>query len=169
MANIQISRVCNLHCSYCFAREHMEKAEKHRGPAFISLEHLLERLDFLDRSGIDQMRFIGGEPTLHPQFPELVRQARQRHKHIVVFSNGTIPDRSLACLEALSPDDCTVLLNTNATRADKGFTEAEQKRRETTIKRLNSRILLGFNIYQTNFKLDFLLPIILEAGCRKAD
>jgi len=168
MANIEIAGVCNLKCSYCFAEDHMQAARTSPASAFISLELFEKRLDFLDRSGIDQARLIGGEPTLHPNFPELIHRARQRGKQIVAFSHGLMPERALACLAALPPDECTVLINMNAMKTADGPSQQEEARRYTTIKRLGPRALLGFNIYQTNFQLDFLLPIILDAGCRQA-
>lgn len=62
---------------------------------FISLADFTQRLDFLKRSNIHEIRLIGGEPTLHPQFPDLIRLAQQRGKHIVIFTHGLIARRAL--------------------------------------------------------------------------
>jgi len=168
MANLVVAGACNLKCAYCFAGDHMRALKDSAAAAFIALEAFEARLDFLDRSGIDEIRLIGGEPTLHPHFPELIRRARRRGKHIVVFSHGLLSARALACLEALSPDECTVLVNTNATRFPDGPKEEEQIRRRATLRRLGPRALLGFTIYRTDFRLDFLLPLVIETGCRKS-
>ena len=77
-------------CSYCFARDELQAQGKDHASRFISLDDFVERLDFLDRSDIREARLIGGEPTLHPLFPELIRLARERGKRIVVFSHGLI-------------------------------------------------------------------------------
>jgi hypothetical protein len=108
---------------------------------------------------------LGGEPTLHPQFVELMGRARKTGKRIVVFSNGLIPDGALACLEAIPAAECTVLVNVNDPEV---VEENIHRRRYAAIRRLGERVLLGFNIYQADFQLDFLLPIIAEAGCRPA-
>lgn len=168
MANLVVASVCNLKCAYCFAGDHMQALKDSAAPAFISLETFEARLDFLDRSGIDEIRLIGGEPTLHPHFPEMVRRARRRGKHIVIFSHGLLSEKTLACLAALSPAECTVLVNMNATRFREGPNEEEQAQRRATLRRLGPRALLGFTIYRTDLRLDFLLPLVVETGSRKS-
>jgi hypothetical protein len=127
------------------------------------LEDYDARLDFLDRSGIDQARLLGGEPTLHPHFPDLVARARARDKHIVVFTNGLMPEAALASLEALGETECTVMVNVNQPA---GAGEEILARQRTTLRRLGPRALLGFNIYRVDFEPDFLLSLIAETGCR---
>lgn len=168
MANIVISEVCNLKCPYCFARQFLENARTHTDSIFISPEDFEARLDFLDASGIHEVRLIGGEPTLHPRFTEMVERARERGKSIVVFSHGLMSERALACLETLPPGDCTVLVNINATRHRDQPDEREMTQRRSTIARLGQRVQLGFNIYSPRFQLDFLLPLIEETGCQRA-
>lgn len=179
MANLVVAGVCNLKCTFCFAPGEILLPQGDQGwpgahrprrseAAFLALQAFEERLDFLDRSGIEEARFIGGEPTLHPQFPELVRRARLRNKHILVFSNGLIKAPALACLEVLPPEVCTVVVNLNATRHAWGPSPHEKARRYATLRRLGARALPGFTIYQADFDLDWLLPVILETGTRRA-
>jgi len=165
MANIIIADVCNLKCPFCFAGEYLGSAQQ--GLAFLSLDVFEQRLDFLERSGIHEIRLIGGEPTLHPRFVELIEMATRRQNHIVVFSHGLIPELSLNCLEALPPEHCTVLINTNASRNTNGPSEAEVSRRFATISRLGSKALPGFTIYTPNFEMDFLLDLIQGSGCKR--
>lgn len=161
MANLAISTVCNLNCPYCFTQDHLDDAVA--GNGFVDIESFETWLDFLDGSQIDEARLLGGEPTLHPQFAELVALSRARDKHITVFTNGLIPERALVCLEGLSATECTVLVNVNEPALDG---ERIHERRCSTIQRLGERVLLGFNIYRADFQPEFLLPIIAEAGCR---
>lgn len=165
MANLMISDVCNLDCSYCFAREHMQAVKQEHLPRFISLEAFTERLDLLDRLGIGEARLIGGEPTLHPRFVELVELARQRGKKIAVFSHGVLSEAALDCLAALPPEECSLLVNMNAAGRQPA---REAARRYQVLQRLGPRVLTGYNIYQVDFNADQLLPLILETGCRKA-
>jgi radical SAM protein with 4Fe4S-binding SPASM domain len=144
----------------------MRPEENKRDAAFIDRQTFSQHLDFLERSQISWARLIGGEPTLHPQFPDLIYQARQRGFKILLFSHGLMPERSLACLEALTPDDCLVLVNMNASRTGQGPNEAETARRRATIMRLGAKVRLGYNIYQTNFEPNFLLPLIQQANCQ---
>ena len=168
MANLTIADVCNLQCPYCFAATHMATMQDRSPSAFIALEAFDVMLDFLDRSGIDQARLIGGEPTLHPHFPELVRRARQRGKAILVFSNGLMPERVLACLEALAPEVCSVLINANATPRPGAVDANVTARQEQTIRRLGQRVLLGYTIYRPDVQLEPLLDLIETHNCHRA-
>jgi radical SAM protein with 4Fe4S-binding SPASM domain len=163
MANLTVSAVCNQHCPYCFTSDHLGDSRVSR--SFLEVRDFDARLDFLDRSGIDQVRLLGGEPTLHPEFPRLIKHAQARDKKIVVFTNGLMPEEPLACLEELSAKECNVLVNVNEP-AEAG--EETIKRQRTTIRRLGERALLGFNIYRTDFQPDFLLSLVAETGCRPA-
>lgn len=167
MANLEISNICNLKCPYCFASTHMEAAQITHTPRFIDTKTLEERLDFLEHSGIEQVRLIGGEPTLHPHFAEIVQRIRRRAKLLIIFSHGIIPERSLATLLTMSSHECMVLVNTNSTRTNNGPSPSENARRYKVLKQLGARAMLGFNVYKTSFQLDHLLPIIEETGCQR--
>jgi len=161
MANLAINRVCNLNCPYCFTQDHWKGAAA--GNGFVDVATFGTWLDFLDRSQIDQVRLLGGEPTLHPSFAELVGLSRARGKRIMVFSNGLMPEPALRCLENLAATECTVLVNVNEPALDG---EQVHARRSATIRRLGERVMVGFNIYRVNFEPDFLLPIIAQACCQ---
>jgi hypothetical protein len=163
MANLAISAVCNQSCPYCFTLDHLDKSGD--GRHFLGMDDFEDRLSFLERSGITEIRLLGGEPTLHPRFADLIERARQTGKQILVFTNGLMPEDALSCLESLPATECTVLMNINETRLSG---EELQARRYAAIRRLGARILLGYTIYRADCQLDFLLPMIAEAGCRPA-
>jgi radical SAM protein with 4Fe4S-binding SPASM domain len=166
MANLTVTTTCNLECPFCFAENEMGGSACEGTDPYISLEAFERQLAFIDRSGIDHVRLIGGEPTLHPQFPELVRRAGGRH--VVVFSNGLMSEQALACLERLAPSACTVLVNMNATRFADGPRPHETRRRALSVHRLGPRALLGFTIFRVAFDLEPLLELIIEAGAKRA-
>lgn len=156
MTNLIVSRRCNQHCSYCFA---LDQPGADPSEDYISLDDFDQRLDYLDRSEITQARFLGGEPTLHPQFPELVRRARARGKTIVVFSNGLIPEAALNALEDLSPAECGVVMN---------CTGPANLRKLTALSRLGTRAQPGCNIYHLGQDLNRYIPLVNESGCKRA-
>ena len=156
MTNLVVSSVCNRRCTYCFT---LDQAPP--GRRFLSLPAFEARLDFLDRSGIDRVRLLGGEPTLHPRFPELVSLARRAGKAVTVFSNGLMPAPALACLEALPTQDCTVVVNVTP---ETGARTLERQRR--TLRRLGKRAMPGLNLYRTDLAPEFLLDLIAETACR---
>jgi radical SAM protein with 4Fe4S-binding SPASM domain len=166
MTNLIVSRRCNQSCSYCFAGDPPAR-DGLQAQDYLSVEEFEQRLDYLDRSGIQQARFLGGEPTLHPRFAELVQRARARGKTIVVFSNGWMPEMALAALEALSPEECGVILNLTTTGVD-GQSPAGLKRRKAVMRRLGQRAQPGCNIYRTDQDLDFISELINECGLKRA-
>lgn len=178
MANLAISTVCNQTCAYCFTIDHLQEGRKPgsgsgMGPGpvektnrggFLPITALQERLDFLERSDIREVRLLGGEPTLHPQFVEVVSRARSADMRVVVFTNGLMPEGALTCLEALPPEGCTVMVNVNQPAPDGG--DRAYERRRYTMKRLGMRVLPGFNICRSDFEMKFLLSLINETGCK---
>jgi pyruvate formate lyase activating enzyme len=101
VANVVIAGVCNLNCPYCFAADHMRAGKTDVGHAFISTEAFQERLDFLKRSGINEIRLIGGEPTLHPHLEELVHWLRELGFKVKLDTNGSQPETLAKLLPAV--------------------------------------------------------------------
>lgn len=161
-----VSAVCNQQCDYCFTVDHFRSGGPGglpgTGSGFLPLADLQMRLDFLDRSRVDYLRLLGGEPTLHPRFVELVRRGRAAGKRIMVFTNGRMPPQALACLEALPVEACTVLVNVHDPAAVPAGVGAQQR---DTLQRLGARARLSYNIHRTDFDPGFLLDLIAETGC----
>ncbi len=85
LAIIEINDACNLTCPVCFADSSVER-DGHR-----SLEEIERMLDGLVKSEgePDLVQFSGGEPTLHPQFFEILNAAKQRPiRHMMINTNG---------------------------------------------------------------------------------
>jgi uncharacterized Fe-S cluster-containing radical SAM superfamily protein len=158
VTNLVVSSACNRQCTYCFTLD-----QPGPGRRFLSLPAFNARLEFLDRSGIDHVRLLGGEPTLHPRFPELVSRARRAGKAVTIFSNGLMPPPSLACLEALPTQECTVVVN--VTPAGSATTLERQRQ---TLRRLGKRAMPGLNLYRTDLEPGFVLDLVAETGCRPA-
>jgi len=156
VTNLVVSSVCNRHCAYCFTLDQVPP-----GRRFLSLRAFEEHLAFLDRSGIDRVRLLGGEPTLHPRFPELVSRARRAGKAVTVFSNGLMPPPALACLEALPTQECTVVVNVTP-----GGSARTLERQRETLRRLGKRAMPGLNLYRTDLAPGFLLDLVAETACR---
>ena len=87
MANISIVNYCNLKCPYCFANDMINNDNY-----TISLEELNKILDFCKKTG-EFVGIIGGEPTLHPQFNEILNKFKEyklfyMNRRVKIFSNG---------------------------------------------------------------------------------
>lgn len=127
----------------------------------MSRDTILRSLDFLARSGMDQVRLLGGEPTLHPEFEWLVDLVQERGMRLLVFSNGLVPGAALSKLERLSAERVAVLVNINSPDEQK---PGELDSQTATLRRLGDRVTLGLNIHKPAPQLEFLLDIIQEFG-----
>lgn len=82
-----LGRRCNYDCHYCWPNVH-NRHEAHK-----NYEDLLKTCDRIitDWSGGETIRwnFGGGEPTLHPQFLDLLEYLKSRNQWTMVTSNGT--------------------------------------------------------------------------------
>src|ERR1700737_5298237 len=67
---IEMANIFNLHCNYCLRSE---EALYSNHAKFFKVD-LLKRVvnDAQESAGITRVGFTGGEPTLHPQFPEVI-------------------------------------------------------------------------------------------------
>lgn len=144
MANILLTNVCNANCDFCFATELIQSK-----PAYLGLSDLQARIEFLLSSGISQIRLIGGEPTIHPQFPEFIEYIKSTDLDIVIFSNGYIPKLNLDALTNLPAQKLALLINVNAQHPAKGFT----KKRLEVFRQLGNRVTLGYTIVNPIFNL----------------
>ncbi len=58
MANLIISNGCNAACDYCFASSFLQNSITVSKTPFMSIEEYGTYLDFLDRSGIDDVSLL---------------------------------------------------------------------------------------------------------------
>ncbi|WP_050429489.1 radical SAM protein [Chondromyces crocatus] len=73
---------CNLACSYCTITEGMRRRE-------LPSARIVREIDRAAARGFADIAFTGGEPTIRPDLPALVRYARKRgFAHVKVSSNG---------------------------------------------------------------------------------
>jgi organic radical activating enzyme len=167
MSNLIISQVCNLACNYCFAQESMRTWRADRSQHYISTEAFEERLNFLERSGIREIRLLGGEPTLHPDFFALLQQAQKRGRRILVFSHGWLDEKTLTALESLPDTALMIMVNMNAQSKPGTESEYSPARREKIMQRLGTRATLGFNIHSAGCDLVPLIDLIERTHIRR--
>lgn len=82
---VEVTDYCNLTCPTCFASSGPHR-ETHR-----SMEQIRGMLDLIEHNEgqPDVVQISGGEPTLHPQFFEILDECRRRPiRHLMVNTNG---------------------------------------------------------------------------------
>lgn len=88
-----ITRTCNLRCVHCYADSHAE-----RYPGELSWEQCCAVIDDLADYKVNALLLSGGEPTLHPQLPQLLERATERGLKVTISTNGTRITPQLAAL-----------------------------------------------------------------------
>ena len=77
----QITRKCNLKCSYCY----MDASINGEEIPFSDIEKIV---DYISEKGVMEVRLTGGEPTLHSCFTDIVRRLQERNIYVSIGTNG---------------------------------------------------------------------------------
>jgi MoaA/NifB/PqqE/SkfB family radical SAM enzyme len=92
MVHVNTGPVCNLRCTYC--NVHGGDDQRLFDPRYI--ESMIDAsaakvVGVAGAAGVPTIDFIGGEPTLHPALPSLIRHARSRgFPQITICTNGVL-------------------------------------------------------------------------------
>lgn len=79
---IKITNDCNANCSYCFNKDHKKND-------FINVKQLKQFLKFnKDITSKKSVHVMGGEPTVHPEFFDIMKMFKKYFHKIYVFTNG---------------------------------------------------------------------------------
>ncbi len=151
LAVIDITNRCNFRCPICFAEAKGEGSHYALDPE--TVRKMLQAL--LDRPvPCRSVQFSGGEPTVHPEFPSILRMAREMgFTHIQVATNGSKfadPDYAKLCEDAG--------LHTLYLQFDGMSDEVYVKMRGQRL--LDKKIAAVRSIEQTNMRL-VLVPTII--------
>lgn len=159
MANIAIVNYCNLKCPYCFADDMIKNDN-----LTMSLEDYTKLLDFILKNPMDKIGIIGGEPTLHPQFLEILKLTKEKcdqanNKHLpILFTNGIELQPFLPHLK-----DFNVLLNYNDPSR---MTSIQKTKLFATLEEINklgyfnNTLFLGCNIHLGCSNYDYIWDMV---------
>lgn len=86
--NFHLWQPCNMKCGFCFAR-FLDVKQEILPKGHLNREDCHEVVRLLAESGFDKINFAGGEPTLCPWLPELIRAAHNGGMATSVVTNGT--------------------------------------------------------------------------------
>ncbi len=168
MPNILLTQKCVRSCPYCFAKKQMGEND---GGDVIKWEDLVYLADLFAQGGCREMRFLGGEPTLHPQFADFLAYALKRDFSVTVFSSGIMSEKVKNDLRRVyktvpqADRKVSFLCNLN----DPAFSpESETKRVEEFLEEFGAHVTPGFNIYRKDFSLDFLFKYINRYGLKRS-
>lgn len=81
---LYLTHICNRNCIFCFAKDNICNDKE----LFIPLKEITEKLLKAKKNGYTIASLLGGEPTLHPNFNEIVRIAKRLDFKVHLFSNA---------------------------------------------------------------------------------
>jgi radical S-adenosyl methionine domain-containing protein 2 len=92
--NFHLEKACNLRCKFCYAHFDDDAAlrEIKRG---LDREHAMRVIELVREAGAEKITFVGGEPTLCPFLPDLLRHARDLGYTTTLVTNGFRLERLL--------------------------------------------------------------------------
>lgn len=96
---IYAAGACNLACRHCWITPLFQAGAANPAEEdgkFVRLEHVRTAIQQGQALGLRSAKLTGGEPTLHPQFRELVTLLAEAGLKIIVETNGTLVDDDLA-------------------------------------------------------------------------
>jgi uncharacterized radical SAM superfamily Fe-S cluster-containing enzyme len=103
---IEITDACNLACRVCYADS--------KGDRVLSLDGFREHVSRLlaEKGSLDSVQLIGGEPTIHPQFWDMLAwlHAEPRVSKIYIATNGIALEKPGAAEKLLPFRDKTLVL-----------------------------------------------------------
>lgn len=162
MANLILTNQCNIRCPFCFASETrpggdvraaaMDMGEFHRLVNHLSIQN--------------SVRFCGGEPTLHPQFLDMVEATLARPEATVfVMTNGLWSKQVQAYFRTLPTQKVsrvTCLVNV----LEPGFyRDGQIETLHATLESVWSRTtMLGFTIHKAPFDYSPMLDLARRHG-----
>lgn len=78
-----ITEKCNYNCLHCF-----NASDNHRIHSEFSYEEALKLLDEAEACGIRSFTITGGEPMMHPQFMEIMREIYRRDFYVKILNTN---------------------------------------------------------------------------------
>lgn len=79
---LELTNQCNLFCKHCFKHNRAT-------PEYLPLKTILEILKKAKPYGVREIGLTGGEPTLHPQFEDIISALSRIGYSLHLFTNGS--------------------------------------------------------------------------------
>lgn len=170
--DVYISSQCNRRCTYCFLPPDFFTSGKR-----MSVTSFSDIVSWSKRHGVREITLLGGEPSLHPSFAEMVRVANSNEMDVRVVTNGARRFRRLIADEVIAAGDLTrvaVSLDClDPAIQDEFRGPGAWQDAMATIELLRERAVT-FDINVTAVKpvlagMDALIDFADEAGCRRVN
>ncbi len=162
MANIFLTKKCNLKCPYCFADEFVNKDNQE-----ISIENFKKALNFIKTNPLERIGLIGGEPTIYSNFHEILQIINNDKEinQVIVYTNGIEIDKYI---ESLENEKFNLLINCNCEK-DIGKTNFDKLKNNISIlkKFKKNKFDIGINLYSKELDYTFIYELLELAELKR--
>jgi MoaA/NifB/PqqE/SkfB family radical SAM enzyme len=170
--DVYITSQCNRRCTYCFL-----PSDFFASALRMSVDAFSGVVTWCVRNGVGEMTFLGGEPSLHPSFPEMVSFANDQGLKVRVVTNGARRFRRLLEDGQIKPQSLSrvaVSLDTLDETAQDRFRGRGAWRDALDTIQLLRKIDVLFDINVTGVRpvldgIDALIDFAEGAGCRRVN
>ncbi|WP_405740684.1 GTP 3',8-cyclase MoaA [Streptomyces sp. NBC_01525] len=148
---VSVTDRCNLRCTYCMPEEGLQWLAK---PDLLTDDEIVRLITLaVDRLGIDEVRFTGGEPLLRPGLTGIVARVAQlgNRPRMSLTTNGIGLERTAEALRDAGLDRVNVSLDT--LRPDVFQTLTRRKRHADVLRGLAAAHAAGLNPVKINVVL----------------
>jgi hypothetical protein len=152
VANIVLTTSCNRACPYCFAGRTMAQF----GDEQMDFLEVVRIVDLIAASNRNHVSLLGGEPTMHRRFLEILEYVLERRMEVSVFTNALCSRavaEGIAGLKQLPR--VKFIVNVNAPEIDD-----HMPRQEAFIRALPGNCDISHNICLYDRPFDFLVQMI---------
>ncbi len=87
--NYHLWEPCNMRCKFCFATFQDVKRDMELPKGHLPENECLSVVDRLAEAGFEKINFAGGEPTLCPWLPNLIKRAKNHEMVTSIVTNGS--------------------------------------------------------------------------------
>lgn len=163
MANLMITKQCNLKCSYCFANEFVNKQKD-----VMSLENFQKCLQFLSYNPRERIGIIGGEPTMHPELGKMLAAIIDSpFQSACLFTNGILVDKFI---NELRNSRFQILINLNSPdNVGSNNYERIMSNMDEMINRqyMKEQVGVGINLYAPDMDYQYIIDVLKKFNLPK--
>lgn len=139
---IYITERCQLSCNHCYMGNRLDR------PMDMSYEKTVNIMGYCRRLGAENITFVGGEPTLHDDLPQIVNYAvKLGYNNICVDTNGLLIEK----LKLVSPESFTFIrVSLDGASAETHSQVRGEGTFEKTISSIEELVVLGYKVAITS-------------------
>jgi SynChlorMet cassette radical SAM/SPASM protein ScmF len=167
---LYIAGSCNLACRHCWITPTYRPDGK--DGKFLELRHVQKAILEAKPLGLRSVKLTGGEPTLHPQFKELVSLIHENGLDIIIETNGTLIDDSLAIFLKQNEVSFISVSLDGATAEVHDYLRSVAGSYERALKGINALVQVGYRVqlictlYQGNIhQMSEIVALANQLGC----